>query len=134
MRPSQQGSTIERTARPSNLVRLMPTLSFSLMPHQIEAIRDAAIRLQVSQSHVVRAALDQFFPGYSSQSTDEDEPPVQRNRVASPGIAQLVRELAGLRRELTELRQHLAHVDSNPGQTRPADLSSDPPTERPTVQ
>lgn len=100
--------TGDRDKRPANAARIMPSLSFSLMPHHVEAIRDAAIHQQVSQSQVVRAALDRFFPEYLPDVVDEDGLSVQHGHGAAVGMAQLVRQLAGLRRELSELRQFLS--------------------------
>lgn len=115
MHPRKSRHAGDRTRRPSNVVRLMPTLSFSLMPHQIEAIRDAAMRQQVSQSQVVRTALDQFFPETFEDASGEDAREQGRAQNAAPSAARLVRELAGLRRELNVLRQLLAHSESGPG-------------------
>jgi hypothetical protein len=89
----------------------MPSLSFSLLPCHIEAIREASMRLQVSQSQVVRDALDHFFPECSSDGHAVDEAGTHRNHGSSPAMARLVRELAGLRRELGDLRQMVAHLE-----------------------
>lgn len=89
----------------------MPSVSFSLFPHHIDAIRELAIRLQVSQSQVVRDALDQFFPECGADATDDLEASVQRSHGSSPAMAGLVRVLAGVHRELVELRQMVAHID-----------------------
>ena len=97
--------------RPTNDARSMPSLSFSLASHHIDAIRDAAIRQQVSQSQVVREALDSYFPQCVSTQTTDDDVPVPRASGTSPAMARLVRELATLRRELVELRQIMANMD-----------------------
>ena len=129
MHPQKSRLAGDGQKRPSNVVRLMPTLSFSLMPHQVEAIRDAAMRQQVSQSQVVRAALDQFFPGNPANSSGEDHPRLPRPQNSAPGTAQLVRELAGLRRELTELRQLLAQPESESGSRTPTEFPRDRPND-----
>jgi hypothetical protein len=89
----------------------MPSLSFSLMPHHVDAIRDAAIKQQVSQSQVVREALDRYFPEYLPAAPEEEDVVVHRPPGSTVGLAQLIREIAGLRRELTDLRQTIAFHD-----------------------
>jgi hypothetical protein len=113
----------EHDKRPTNSVRIMPSLSFSLMPHHVEAIRDAAIREQVSQSQIVRDALDHYFPTYVPIS-EEEPPPAPRAPVATVGLAQLIRELAVLRRELADMRQIVAGREHE--RDEPSDLSSTP--------
>jgi hypothetical protein len=99
--------------RPTNDSRSMPSLSFSLASHHIDAIRDAAIRQQVSQSQVVREALDNYFPQCGEQPSTDDDVPIPRASGTSPALARLVRELATLRRELVELRQIMTNIDYN---------------------
>ena len=98
--------------RPSNDSRSMPSLSFSLQPCQIDAIREASIRLQVSQSQVVRDALDHYFPGCAPDAHGDEAAATQRSHGPSTALARIVRELAGVHRELTELRQMLANREA----------------------
>ena len=97
--------------RPTNDSRSMPSLSFSLASYHIDAIREAAIRQQVSQSQIVREALDSYFPHCGAQPSTDDDGPGPRASGTSPALARLIRELATLRRELVELRQIMANRD-----------------------
>ncbi|MGI8642702.1 MAG: CopG family transcriptional regulator [Thermomicrobiales bacterium] len=47
--------------RASNRKRPKPTACFALLPEQVEQLRDLAEGRQVSQSMLVREALDQYF-------------------------------------------------------------------------
>jgi hypothetical protein len=97
--------------RPSNDARSMPSLSFSLQPCQIDAIREASIRLQVSQSQIVRDALNRYFPRCGTDAMG-DEAAAPRSHSPSTGLARIVRELAGVHRELAELKQLLANREA----------------------
>jgi hypothetical protein len=98
--------------RPTNDARSMPSLSFSLHPCQIDAIREASIRMQVSQSQVVREALDHFFPGCGSDALGDEAASTPRSHGPSTALTRIVRELAGVHRELAELRQMLANREA----------------------
>lgn len=47
--------------RATNRKRPKPTACFALLPEQVEQLRDIAEDRQVSQSMLVREALDQYF-------------------------------------------------------------------------
>lgn len=47
--------------RAPNRKRPKPTACFALLPEQVEQLRDLAEERQVSQSMLVREALDQYF-------------------------------------------------------------------------
>lgn len=47
--------------RAQNRKRPKPTACFALLPEQVEQLRDLAEERQVSQSMLVREALDQYF-------------------------------------------------------------------------
>lgn len=47
--------------RATNRKRPKPTACFALLPEQVEQLRDIAQERQVSQSMLVREALDQYF-------------------------------------------------------------------------
>jgi hypothetical protein len=106
---SGEGHTEGHTqSRPKNRDRSMPSATFSLRPHHLDAIREAACHRQTSHSEVVRQALDVALKG---QPMSPSEPGVAnlQDQVQKPAhvglpMPPLAKELAAIRRELMELR------------------------------
>lgn len=119
--------------RPGNAERIMPSATFSLRRHHIEAIREVA-RRRVSQSEVVRQILDLAYPqGVSSPVGGEAELAVCKpDPYVSPAMAPVIKELAATRRELASLRVLVARLEGAAARLfRPASEANEPepPTE-----
>ena len=99
-------------ANPKNHDRGMPSATFSLRPHHIDAIREAAINMQLSQSEIVRKALDLALQEYALQTpAPNGAAPKQRDRLqGSTALVPLTKELAAIRRELNDLKHVVARL------------------------
>jgi hypothetical protein len=104
----------------------MSTSSFSLLPRQIEAIRASAQREGVSQSEIVRRAIDLALIEASPPPGSPTGPPGPGRR-GHTVLAPIVKELATIRRELGMLRETLARLDVNA--TGPPDWQPGPRVE-----
>ena len=95
-------------SRPKNRDRGMPSATFSLRPHQLDAIREAACHRQTSHSEVVRQALDLALKGQPMSPSESNgaKLPDQVQKPAHVGspMPPWTKELAAIRRELMDLR------------------------------
>lgn len=90
----------------------MPSLTFSLLPEHADLIRAASLREQVSQSRVVRRALDLYFPECGCEPEREDGHAGTSRIGAIPAMSRLIRELASLRRDVAEMRSTVRRIDA----------------------
>jgi hypothetical protein len=94
--------------------RGMATANFSLLPRHIEAIREAAQREGVSQSEIVRRAVELALNASSPRPGAPNGPPGRRGQTV---LAPVVKELATIRRELGLLRDAITRLEE-PGASK----------------
>jgi len=91
---------------------VMQTLSFSLAPAHVGLLRAAAARSGVSQSRIVRDALDHYFPERVSADGSGDAVVSKLPQGTSvPALTGLVRELAAFRREIAGIRNTVDQIN-----------------------
>lgn len=87
--------------RATNRKRPKPTACFALLPEQVEQLRDIAEERQVSQSMLVREALDQYFRQIiqevvEQRAQDDSQRPASQGPVEiSPRLRMVKAEHAG---------------------------------------
>ncbi len=105
----------DRLREPEYNARRLICTSFSLHPWQLAIIREEAFHQRVSQSEVVRQALDTVFRNLDAAADNgevQSTPRVGRSYFTTT-TRPIIKELARMRAEMALLRGTFAHPDQD---------------------